>query len=476
MQDLLLISDLHLGSHLKPRMRGEFVHLAARIEDIFPRFIDHYLREGRGGGWQLVINGDFIDFWHVELPDEAGLRGEDLAVRRLHAVLDEYPNVEDALVRFLKAGHSIVFVTGNHDAELLYPGVRKAILARLESAMDLEDADITRTGIVDLRQIPPGRVRFVRWFLREEGGAWIEHGHKFDPTCATSASLSPMRGGVLVKTVAEVATRSFGNRMPEIDHDAPDRFTLLDYIRWAGMRGMRFIVRAVLLYLRMVSKVVLLWAGAGRVDRAGREQHERLMMRVADNAGLQMGALMALEGMAPPPAAATVGGIMSVIALDVVLAVILPFALVVGLLPLAGVSWWIGVLVGAALSLASVRGVLRQRKPRNVAQDMLEVAARVGELVQCPLVLMGHSHRGTLERLGDVVYANSGSWLDGSHLVVRRDGSGRLVEVDLRMWRNNGIVRTRTMRVPRAEPEAVAESSRPDDRPSPAAGEVPIAR
>ena len=49
--DLLLISDLHLGSHLKPRMRGEFVHLASKIEDTFPHFIDHYLR--RGDRWQL---------------------------------------------------------------------------------------------------------------------------------------------------------------------------------------------------------------------------------------------------------------------------------------------------------------------------------------------------------------------------------------------------------------------------------------
>jgi len=51
--------------------------------------------------------------------------------------------------------------------------------------------------------------------------------------------------------------------------------------------------------------------------------------------------------------------------------------------------------------------------------------------------------------MGDVVYANSGSWLDGSHLVVHRDpASGRLVHVELRHWRNGGIIRVDAMDVP----------------------------
>src|SRR5690606_23659228 len=140
-------------------MRGEWVHLAGRIEETFPRFMEHYRNHG---SWQLVINGDFIDFWNVELPGTD--TGEKLAIRRLHAVLDAHPAVEDALARFLEAGHGIVFVTGNHDAELLYPGVRAALVQRLEGAVehDTEPVDVSRTGRVRLRDLPPGRIRFVR--------------------------------------------------------------------------------------------------------------------------------------------------------------------------------------------------------------------------------------------------------------------------------------------------------------------------
>ncbi len=441
--DLLLISDLHLGSHLKPRMRGESVHLASRIEELFPRFIEHYQREGR---WQLVINGDFIDFWNIELKGDGGQNAEQIAAARLHAVLDAHPMVEAALQSFLRSGQSIVFVTGNHDAELLYPAVRAAIVARLSPASEL---DPTTTDLENLGALAAGRIRFVRWFLREPGGAWIEHGHTFDPSCATPNVLSPTRGGELVKTVAEVATRSFANLMPEIDYDAPDKFGAMDYVRWALARGWRFVIRVILLYLRTAGRVLALWAGPGRVDREGKQIHAERLARVAANAGLQMSALAALEKMAPPPTATTVAGLLGITLVDHLLAAVLAMlagTLIGRALGNVGLGLVIGVLLGA-LALVRIR---RKRRPRNVARDMLEVAAGVGEVTGVPLVLMGHSHRGTLERFGDVVYANSGSWLDGSHLVVRREpGTRRFAEVELRRWRNGGILRVRRMAVPR---------------------------
>ena len=71
---------------------------------------------------------------------------------------------------------------------------------------------------------------------------------------------------------------------------------------------------------------------------------------------------------------------------------------------------------------------------------MREVAVDVGRLTEVPLVLMGHSHRGSIDVHEGVVYGNSGCWLDGSHLVVRRDPvSDRPAEVELRRWRNGGV-------------------------------------
>ncbi len=92
---------------------------------------------------------------------------------------------------------------------------------------------------------------------------------------------------------------------------------------------------------------------------------------------------------------------------------------------------------------------------------MLNVAAGVGQATGVPLVLMGHSHHGQLERRGEVVYANSGSWLDGSHLYVERDPqTGRLVRVELRQWRNGGVrcLDAMTVQQPDVPVDAAAEA------------------
>ena len=439
--DLLLISDLHLGSHLKPRMRGEYVHLAARIDEALPRFLDHYRGRGR---WHLVVNGDFIDFWNIEEAGgaaRAGARaGEAVAIERLHAALDAYPGVEDALVRFLEAGHGIVFVAGNHDAELLYPGVQRALRERLEGAGAGEaEGALSTTGAIHLAALRAGQVHFVPWFLHEPGALWIEHGHLFDPACRTTDPLAPTRRGHLVQSLAEVATRSFTNLMPEIDYDAPDRYTGADYVRWAAARGLRFVLLVVFLYLRMVGRMLALWAAAGRVDRAGKAAHKERLERVAANAGLQMSTLTALEEMAPPPSAATVGGVLSVTALDVILTfavgavVVLVGARAMGLA--LTIAAPLAVVVGAGLA----RQVVRRRERRVIADAMSGVAGAIGAVTGAPLVLMGHSHRGSVEVREGVVYANSGCWLDGSHLVVRRGPGGEPAAVELRRWRNGGV-------------------------------------
>ncbi|MBL8947644.1 MAG: hypothetical protein JNK45_31015, partial [Myxococcales bacterium] len=178
------------------------------------------------------------------------------------------------------------------------------------------------------------------------------------------------------------------------------------------------------------------------------EMHAARLAKVAANAGLQMSALAALEKMAPPPTATTVAGLLGITFLDhvVMVAALGGVGLLLG--RWAGLPG-VGLLAGIAAAVAVLARKHRRKRPRNVARDMLEVAAGVGEVTGVPLVLMGHSHHGSLDRLGEVVYANSGSWLDGSHLVVRRDAATRrFAAVELRRWRNGGVLTLHRMAVP----------------------------
>src|SRR5690606_39256619 len=170
------------------------------------------------------------------------------------------------------------------------PGVRRALTDRLYAGLGEASLTITHTGSPRLDQF--ARVRFVPWFLCEPGGVWIEHGHVFDAACHTGQMLAPTRGGRLVQSLAEVATRSFTNAMPEIDYDAADKFiSPWDYIRWAWARGLRFILYALSLYLRMAFRLLALWARTGRVDRAGKDLHAARLAKIATTTNLQINTL-----------------------------------------------------------------------------------------------------------------------------------------------------------------------------------------
>ena len=66
-----------------------------------------------------------------------------------------------------------------------------------------------------------------------------------------------------------------------------------------------------------------------------------------------------------------------------------------------------------------------------------------------------------------MVYGNSGCWLDGSHLVVRREeGTRRLATAELRVWRNGGVSILRRVDVPEPAkqlPPAPERSAAPAD-------------
>src|SRR4051794_22947650 len=102
--NLLIVSDVHL-SHLRPGMMiGGQRELA--------RFVDHFALHREGGRpWRLLLNGDLFDFdHHAATLDERG--PEDESLRLFNEIADEYPEIFEALGRFLGAGHTLVVLPG----------------------------------------------------------------------------------------------------------------------------------------------------------------------------------------------------------------------------------------------------------------------------------------------------------------------------------------------------------------------------
>jgi UDP-2,3-diacylglucosamine pyrophosphatase LpxH len=132
---------------------------------------------------ELVLNGDVFDFDAVtqQPAEDLGplswlerLRGlnasEPKSTWKMRRILDDHPEFVEALRAWVEAGHDLVFVVGNHDLELHWPGVQLAVLDAVGS---------------------PERVRFCDFFYRSNGDTLIEHGNQYDTYCLCLDPLWP---------------------------------------------------------------------------------------------------------------------------------------------------------------------------------------------------------------------------------------------------------------------------------------------
>jgi UDP-2,3-diacylglucosamine pyrophosphatase LpxH len=167
---LYVISDLHLGGppdRDRPEARGFRLTTQGAV---LARFLEALA--GRPAGappLELVINGDFVDFlaepepadppeWHPLRTDQAAAAA---VLKRI--VETREAAVFTALGRFVRAGHGLTVLLGNHDVELGYPAVRR----ELERALQVDR---------------PGAVHYLL-----DGEAYvvgdqvlIEHGNRYD--------------------------------------------------------------------------------------------------------------------------------------------------------------------------------------------------------------------------------------------------------------------------------------------------------
>ncbi len=190
-----IISDLHLtdaepsrpGYRIRHRLWKKFKTKEFFIDPALVEFLEEIQVKSGCQHIELVLNGDIFDFDSVmALPVKPiyslhwieTRRGlfpkEERSIFKMNVILEEHALFINALSEFVKNGHSLVIIPGNHDVELHFPNVQKAFYDALNlNAMDLK------------------RVRFVKWFYISENDTLIEHGHQQDPYCLCEDPLNP---------------------------------------------------------------------------------------------------------------------------------------------------------------------------------------------------------------------------------------------------------------------------------------------
>jgi UDP-2,3-diacylglucosamine pyrophosphatase LpxH len=187
-----VVSDLHLCEAEPPNPRHplwkKFKSREFFFDEEFALFIKHIQKEGKDHSVELVLNGDVFDFDSVSslpvdptfkiswLESRRGLDSEkEKSIYKIEVILRDHPIWVQAVSSFIKEGHRVIFVFGNHDLELSWIDVQKKIL----ETMGLDN---------DQRR----RVRFVEWFYISNKDTLIEHGHQHDPYCVNQDPINPV--------------------------------------------------------------------------------------------------------------------------------------------------------------------------------------------------------------------------------------------------------------------------------------------
>ncbi|MFO0548602.1 MAG: metallophosphoesterase [Polyangiaceae bacterium] len=458
-ESLLVLSDVHLGSDIND-LTPHGARRSAEVDRDLVGLLDHYRRTpAEGRRWRLVVAGDFIDFIGMSVaPDGLSLQtplteeerahglgnAEDHSREKLRRVAQRHAEVFAALAAFVEAGNALTFVHGNHDLELYWGSVRAELLEILLAH---------RTTAISRRDFA-ARVDHNPWFYYVAGAVYVEHGHQYDPFCATDHPMMPLAAGdrqrlsfgfceVLLRHVVR-PTRG----LPEHGHE---ELGVVDYVRLGVRMGLVGMTQLFWRYVRAVAQLFRLWRQHWSASaRTLRRQHWGALVRFARRHRIRLRHVRAARVLQTPPITRTVRGVMASLLVDrlALLFVAGTALLILALLRLPGAAFWIGAAAVLGLSMVAYRYIANQRTVD--ADDRLrERASKLVRLFPSRFVVMGHTHTPRLVKLahGESTYVNVGGWSEEegaspaprTHLVVhprRRGVTGAL----LRWCASNGPV------------------------------------
>ncbi len=424
---LLVLSDLHLGAPLRQPMDFSARRRVATVDRELERFLTHHAahppQEGR---WTLVLNGDTFDFMHMDLrpfgdnadlglePDEyeCGLSFTSQRARfKLAWMAAWHRRAFAALAAFAAAGHRLVFVAGNHDADLGFPAVRTALVQHLTALIPPAARAAARLNI-----------RVSRWFYFEPGRAYIEHGHRFDPYTTFHDAIVPrMRGKAthLAESFSHVSSRLFVNRIRTLPIHDLDAWKIMDFVRWGLGRTGTPVRRLFGHYVALVMQLARRAREEERARRLDWQQRQRARLQrlkaFARSSRLSFEQVSGLESMGVRPISSTVRGVFHALYFNHVGvgALALVAAIVAGVL--APSLLWRIVLPLAVLGVAGgLFPLLSALRPDPDAHPRLaHMARRIIHWTRVPVVVFGHTHKETdapAAGLQGARWLNPGAW------------------------------------------------------------------
>ena len=417
----LVLSDLHLCD-VEDHADGWKAYKRRRylFDDDIDALVRRFLDEGNDDAERvLVLNGDIIDFdvvtavpedppWPVSRRErKRGLDPcEDKSRWKLERVLEQHSTFVETLARFVAAGHRLVYVAGNHDADLHFPEVWQAFLRALEQRAE-------SLGLPFDREL----VRFEPWFYYVPGEIYAEHGQQYDYYNSYRYILSPFTPADprrIALPMGNLSNRYLMTQMGFFNPHASD-YILNIYrylVHW--LRHYAFSRRSIAINWLLGSLLVLgrLLVTKRQVRNAPPDE-EALLAAHAEAKGMPVETLKALDRLKRPPITNRVFRIIREFWIDRLLMALIMTSGTVAL-ALVSIPLWVKLMVPLTafpLFYFIYEEAVRGETIFSAEHEYPDLARRIAETLPTKVVTLGHSHTPMLLPLGKgVTYVNTGTW------------------------------------------------------------------
>ncbi|WP_438020620.1 hypothetical protein WMF18_16750 [Sorangium sp. So ce315] len=421
----MAISDIHLcelepGDGLWMRYRQAPYSPDGEVAAMLDALRDE-MEQGtaRGAGRHeltLVLNGDVFDFDAPRVIDRKSVfhdlpRSAEHAIPAMRAILADHPVFIEALGRVIADGHTVVFISGNHDVQLTLPEVRELVRARVVDAALAALGEAPGAGEAQARASLGARVVFRAWFHKTPDGIIVEHGNQYDAYCSYRYPMVPFgrTPGEIQPTMGSLVCRLLVSRMGYFNPHVDSSFMLSAFgylAHWARY------------YLFSRRSLAVAWAlGALRtvvelVRRREPERRARLrecLAAAAQETGAPLRAVARHARLFAPPAEDRLGLVARELWLDRAILLLLTVAAALVWLLLA--PGWLapGALVAPAGLIVYER--LVPKLPLDATWQRVSRAARqVARAHRARAVVFGHTHTPEGVWEGGLFFGNTGSW------------------------------------------------------------------
>ncbi|MBN2694720.1 metallophosphoesterase [bacterium] len=420
----IVISDIHLGyqaKRLNPEEYKEEVHFG---DEHFHKFISYYKNLKKDTSWELVINGDFIDFIQINYrinPNESkkyklsldemryGLNNKEKhVVWKLRKISEIHQLFFKTLSDFVFDGNSLVILKGNHDVEFYWPKVKQEFKTIL-SEMQKFNSDDEKLDFEN-------RIKIKDWIYYEKDFFYMEHGNQYDDYTSFNNFITPLHPthiGVLEMPFSHITMRYWTNLTNDIETHGLADWGLKEIWDWFKKQGVKGVITQLIFYFRILIMVIANVKIAHIFSAKIHLKKTRYIQEIAKIHNIEPKVLKKINRMKHTPVGNSLFEALSAFYVEWFFIIVGFFIfLSIQLLFPSTAHFFLG---GGFYLISSIAIYLIFSSGRVIEPDekLVEASEKISKLLSAKYYIFSHTHHHEWIKINkESLYLNTGSWLE----------------------------------------------------------------